>query len=210
MLEEIKKNGTNGNGGNGAAAEKAAPVVETEENPKSKAKEEKAEKKAKDRKIKRVKDQLKGTARAETADDLVCAVCGLPILKGQAYKMIPADEKNGRRHYHQSTCSPGSPNWATFRKGKSHIKETEKMKKKTQRAAKRAERKMNGYAEGTQIHLVHSCLKKGAKFESMLEALKKGFPKATGNLKNNLRWYLGRIKRDGHKVKRTGDKYFLA
>ena len=79
--------------------------------------------------VKEIKDKAKGITRTDD-EKLSCAVCGSPILKGQAYKTLPADEKNGRRHYHQSSCSPGSPNWMKFRGDKAKIKLTPKKEAK--------------------------------------------------------------------------------
>jgi len=153
-----------------------APVETVKEKPQKKSVEKDKPKMTK-KEIKEVKDKAKGTVRAD--EPLTCTVCGMAILKGQAYKILPADGKNGRRFYHQSSCSPGSPNWMKFRGDKATIKPTSKPVKRERantEGKKTASKPSNGQPrEGTISSRIVLALKnspKGLTMEQIVKEIK--------------------------------------
>lgn len=170
--------------------------------------------------VKAIKDKAKGVDRSQ-GESLKCAVCDNPILKGQAFKTLVADEKHGRRHYHQATCSPGSPNWKKFR-GESHsekvpakapkkspkAEEVKPVVKETESKGTKETKPKDGvpYREGTQIHFIYSCVQKNMNTEQMVPAFVKAFPDRKGSdPKFFVVWYISKIRRDGHKIAKNAD-----
>ena len=95
----------------------------------------KAVKKISKSQVKKIKDEAKGTVRAEN-DNLICFVCDRPILKGQAMKELAKNEKhNYRRPYHSATCGVGSKAWAKMSGSKLSNNLAEKPEKKETKTA---------------------------------------------------------------------------
>jgi hypothetical protein len=145
--------------------------------------------------VKAIKDKAKGVNRADS--EMECAICGNPILKGQAFKTLPADGKNGRRHYHQATCSPGSPNWMKLRGDKAKIKPS-KIKAK----ANHGKRTMNkyGHVPGSGGDKIDELLEKGI---TMNDLSKRNFSKS------RIQAHISQLRNRGFKVIEKNDIYTL-
>jgi hypothetical protein len=166
---------------------------------------------------------------------MFCFVCKRPILKGQAYKTVPKDEKHKEeRNYHSATCGVGSKAWAEMSKSgiskklaeakekKQKEKSAKKVSKpktvKTKKQATKAaikkpsskkplteKKSCDGYREGTQIHYILSCLKTGMDSLQMVKGLTKTFPDRKGDPNFYVHWYISKLRRDGHKIDKKED-----